>query len=400
MIHYAILNLHTTHANLHCNETIFATFLGECQEYATLTIGPQEVQTTFKGLVKASDNEHALVFGMPSLMAEMQSKSEIHMDGTFQVVPKLAYQLLSIGFISHDHFIPALHILMTKKTEKLYVAVFEHVRGIMPNISPNLVVMDFEAAMIGAVSEVFPDTEIQGCFFHFAQAVLRKFRSLGLHAFFVRTLDARRFLRHNLSVAMLPPEYIPEAIDVHLHPGAISSQATPAEQDMLNNAHAYMVQQWKPKAAVVSVFGCPRRTNNSMESMHSVMLKRFGTHPSFWKFCNSLQDAMRSAVLNARRLENGLRLGRLKKPQSMERDSVIHQLSQELRTGRISYMEYLASVSHRVAAGIIDRELGVVSEQAPAIQGESDASDPAQPAQASVSNRNIGLLNFLVIINL
>lgn len=98
---------------------------------------------------------------------------------------------------------------------------------------------------------------------------------------------------------------------------------------------------------------------------------------------------MRSAVLNARRLENGLRPGRLKKPQSMERDSVIHQLSQELRTGRISYMEYLASVSHRVVAGIIDRELGVVSVQAPAIQGESDASDPAQPAQVSVSNRNV-----------
>ena len=98
--------------------------VGDCHEYSMLKIGPQEVQQTFRGFVKASDQEHALVFGVPSLMDAMRSKNEIHMDGTFKVVPKLTYQLLSIGFISHDHFIPALHILMSKKTDKLYVANF------------------------------------------------------------------------------------------------------------------------------------------------------------------------------------------------------------------------------------------------------------------------------------
>lgn len=170
--------------------------VGECEQFATLTIGPQEIQNTFRGFVAASDQEQALIFGVPSLMADIQSKSEVHMDGTFKVVPRLSYQLLSIGYISSDHFIPALHILMTKKTDKLYVAVFERVKEMLPTFSPNVIVMDFEAALIGAVSEVFPDAEVQGCFFHFAQAVLRKFCSLGLHTFFARTLDARRFLRH------------------------------------------------------------------------------------------------------------------------------------------------------------------------------------------------------------
>jgi hypothetical protein len=165
------------------------------------------------------------------------------------------------------------------------------------------------------------------------------------------------------------------------------SDATPVEQELLTNAHAYMVQQWKPKAALISVFGCPRRTNNSMESMHAVMLKRFGTHPTFWKFCNSLQDSMRSSLLNARRLENGMRLGRLKKPQSMQRDSVIFQLSQQLSTQRISYMEYLAAVSHRVASGIIDRELGVVHPQPPTeAEGGSTIND-ADRDPTSVSNQ-------------
>lgn len=290
--------------------------------------------------MKASDNEQALIFGVPSLMEEMQSKGELHLDGTFKVVPKLAYQLLSIGFVAHDNFIPAVHILMTKKTQKLYVSVFESIKEMMPNLSPNLIIMNFESAMIAAVSQVFPETEIQGCFFHFAQAVLRKFRSLGLHGFFTRTLEARRFLRLNLSLAMLPAEYIPDAIDVHLNPSSLVSDATPTERDLLSNAHAYMVQQWRPKALIVSVFGCPRRTNNSMESMHAVMLKRFGTHPTFWKFCNSLIDAMRSAVLNARRLDNGLRLGRLKKPKSMHRDC---------HTSAIAGTDYLSHLVYGVS---------------------------------------------------
>jgi hypothetical protein len=353
---------------------------GDCSDYAMLTIGTDEPQMTFRGFVEGGVGEHALIFAIPTLVTQMESKSEIHVDGTFKVVPKLAYQLLTVGYMSNDHFVPALHALMTKKTERLYVAVLEKLQAIAPNLSPNIFVMDFEATLIGAVSQVYPDTQAQGCFFHFAQAVLRKFRSLGLHSLFLRSPEARRFLRLNLSVAMLPAESIAEVIDVDLHPGAYLFDATPGELEALNNAHAYMVQQWKPKADVVSVFGCARRTNNSLESLHAVMLKRFGTHPNFWSFMNTMHDFMRNAVQNARRLDNGLHLGRLKKPRNFQHDAVIAEVSQQLKTKRVSSMEYLAVVSHRMASGIIDRELGISSEPVHQSSPDDQPSSQHQPS--------------------
>lgn len=299
------------------------------------------------------------------------------MDGTFKIVPTVAYQLLTLGYISHDYFVPVLYVLMTKKSQALYASVLRHVKGIATNFSPNQFIMDFETALINASTGEFPDAQIQGCFFHFAQAVLRKFRSLGLQTFFSRSPESRRFLRLNLSVAMLPAECIPYVIENNLNPDTLSSDATEMESELLMNAHAYMIQQWKPKAELISVFNCARRTNNSMESMHSLMLKRFGTHPGFWSFLSSLNDNISSTIVMTERLNGGLPLGRLRKVKHFQNDARIAQLAQQLNTKRISPMEYLSAVSYRVASSIMESETGVGPELEPENTNSQDDNLPS-----------------------
>ncbi|KRX11761.1 hypothetical protein T07_13747 [Trichinella nelsoni] len=42
------------------------------------------------------------------------------------------------------------------------------------NLNPQTIICDFETALIPAIQGYFPNTRVQGCCFHFCQAVHRK----------------------------------------------------------------------------------------------------------------------------------------------------------------------------------------------------------------------------------
>ncbi len=61
-----------------------------------------------------------------------------------------------------------------------FVQVFGALLGAMPKVVVTRVVADFEVALWTAVRTVLPDVSIQGCYFHYAQAVWRKIQVDGL----------------------------------------------------------------------------------------------------------------------------------------------------------------------------------------------------------------------------
>lgn len=47
----------------------------------------------------------------------------------------------------------------------------------------------------------------------------------------------------------------------------------------------YMKSTWLPISKNISVYGCPIRTNNLVESFHNVLLKKMHmVHPNLWVF--------------------------------------------------------------------------------------------------------------------
>lgn len=56
---------------------------------------------------------------------------------------------------------------MKRKTANSYKAVFQHLKTILPNLQPSLVISDYERAIKLAVSEEFPLADHHGCWFHF-----------------------------------------------------------------------------------------------------------------------------------------------------------------------------------------------------------------------------------------
>ena len=66
------------------------------------------------------EGDVAVIFGSVRMINQLPDPTYIQFDGTFKVVPKFFLQLFPILIELNGHTLPALHIFMTRKTEKLF----------------------------------------------------------------------------------------------------------------------------------------------------------------------------------------------------------------------------------------------------------------------------------------
>jgi hypothetical protein len=132
-----------------------------------------------------------LIVGMASrvviyttFMLALLSKCKFwYVDGTFKAVQRPFTQLFSVhSFIqqdSHIKQIPLYYVIMLSWSTD-YKAVMTFLREKMTNSSLKSVVLDFEAAAVVNISDIFPDATLCCCGFHWVQAMKRKINELGL----------------------------------------------------------------------------------------------------------------------------------------------------------------------------------------------------------------------------
>ena len=84
----------------------------------------QESQHYSNHLQTVIDRDHiAIIFGSSCMINMLKSSTMIHFDGTFNVVPRLFYQLFTIFVHIDGHVLPAIHVLM-KVNLKLYIMLY------------------------------------------------------------------------------------------------------------------------------------------------------------------------------------------------------------------------------------------------------------------------------------
>ncbi|KAH9372173.1 hypothetical protein HPB48_010708 [Haemaphysalis longicornis] len=109
---------------------------------------------------------------------------EVSVDGTFFSCPSLFYQLLTESVVLEGLSLNVAYFLFPGKSRSKYVTAFqkfdEALRACGRSSQLKIVRSDYELALIQALLYVFPGTRHRGCHFHFAQAVWRKVRALGL----------------------------------------------------------------------------------------------------------------------------------------------------------------------------------------------------------------------------
>jgi hypothetical protein len=106
-----------------------------------------------------------LIFSTTENLDMMVDCEHLYIDGTFSSSPTIFYQLYTIYGVKFSNVLPSVFVLLPNKTEEIYLRLFKKILGLRPELNPISVMLDYEQAAINAVKKLFPQTEINGCFF-------------------------------------------------------------------------------------------------------------------------------------------------------------------------------------------------------------------------------------------
>lgn len=99
---------------------------------------------------------------------------------------------------------PLIFTLCTDKKATTYVQMFQKLIEHRPNLKPRQINIDFEQATIKAVRTVFPETKLQGCNFHFNQAVVRQMGQHELKPKYEKEIKFASEVRQLMGLAFIP----------------------------------------------------------------------------------------------------------------------------------------------------------------------------------------------------
>ena len=134
--------------------------------------------------------------------------TQVHFDATFKVLPTVFYQLCTLFAPFADAAFPVVYALMSRKTQALYTGVFAKVQEFVPDFSPTSAMADFEEASAAAFQSVFGDVAISGCWFHFAQAVVKRVNKDAS----INVAHVRDTVHCLVALPLLPPQAILDAV--------------------------------------------------------------------------------------------------------------------------------------------------------------------------------------------
>ncbi|KAL4096887.1 hypothetical protein QTP88_021762 [Uroleucon formosanum] len=149
---------------------------------------------------------------------EFSSVRVVRIDRTFKTVSKRPPQftkgcLLTFHVLFHNVSFPMVYALTSKMTQVTYESFFNIVLRVLPlNYAQLTIVTDYERGLMNAVRNIFIESNLQGCWFHYCQAVIwycRRTLNSVFHLF-QNSSEAHRVLRMVLALPHLPAEIHPE----------------------------------------------------------------------------------------------------------------------------------------------------------------------------------------------
>jgi hypothetical protein len=366
-------------------------------EYANVDDAP-----FFQGDVNSPDGGIALIFATRAQMEQLSTAHEIFVDGTFRTVPRLFFQLFTLFASVQSVVFPMVFVLMTNKTTALYRAVMQKIHELVPTFSPVRVMGDFEEASIRSITDVFGDQVVlSGCWFHFAQAIVRRARRIGLTIAFKHDAIARKCIRSLCALPLLPPEAIPgAAADIR----TVASAAQGEVLQKLETLCEYVRKTWIEKATIgperLSVAARSDRTNNGVESFHSAFAKRVKvSHPNFYMFLSHVRNAAKDTMSEINRLAAGHAIRRPKKKAYVQSDIRVRNAMRRLANGECTNLEFLFSISHcsDTVTAVLEAPSGTESENV--LDTSSAHEDPQDPVAESDDEVNEALVCTVCRVN-
>ena len=162
---------------------------------------------------------------------------------------------------------------------------------------------DWEQAARNAFRRVYPGIRLDGCWFHYTQAIWRKTQKCGLASTSRGNSELGSFVKKIMAIPFLPADLIPPTYSLLQIPALQHSKTTKTET-FLN----YYKKQWLTKISPekLSIFNLENVTNNAAESYHG-KLKTIvkSNHPRIWNFMTAINDIIADYDNEMARLQQG-----------------------------------------------------------------------------------------------
>lgn len=242
------------------------------------------------------DENRILVFSTQRNLELLEHCDQWFADGTFKTVPQIFFQLYTIHVLLNDSVTACVYALLPNKTQDTYACLFQVLRQLQPDVNPNSIMMDMERAAANAATEVFPNVQIQYCFFHVGQAVWRKIQETGLAPDYREDQEFALSLRMLTALAFVPVDDVVEAFEA-LEP-EMPHDAEPIvryfESTYIGERRrqgrrfpTFHIDKWNVYERTVEDLP---RTNNAIEGWHRGFQSNVGAfHPNIWKFLDVLR---------------------------------------------------------------------------------------------------------------
>ncbi|KAI5644396.1 MULE transposase domain-containing protein [Phthorimaea operculella] len=167
------------------------------------------------------NGESVIVFSTSENLKLLIESAFWIMDGTFECCPDPYTQIYTIhGKVGRDDdsskILPLVFGLLSHKTENCYQIFIEIIisyinQHLEISAEPQIVITDFELAVINAVKKAFPNCTHKLCFFHFTQIIWRNIEAAGLSKLYSTDTVFAHQMRHLSALAFLQPHEIPPA---------------------------------------------------------------------------------------------------------------------------------------------------------------------------------------------
>ncbi|KAG5892681.1 hypothetical protein JTB14_004878 [Gonioctena quinquepunctata] len=272
---------------------------------------------------------------------------ELYFDGSFKVVPNKprARQLLSVHGIIEKTSVTLFYALMESGSTEAYIDVLNYLKTVVPTLEPEIIISDFDGPLHEALCRTWPDADISGCSFDYAQTVWNEMAKLGYLEVINSNQHAQRGLKLLMSLLFLPSNKIEEGFE---HANDFLRENDVNLDLLLLYISSYWLGTIGPSR--LSVYGLPRRTNNNLESFHKkIKLKLRIANPNIWSFISEITKYIREDHDTLNQVLAGPPKKRQNRGQARQ-NQILEKAKKDLEGNIITIQNYCSAVSHSIDA--------------------------------------------------
>ena len=200
--------------------------------------------------------------------------------------------------------------------------------------------MDFELAAWISLRDVFPEIQIHGCQFHYAQAIFRKVQSLGLAKAYKEDSVVRKQVKQLFALPFLPQRDMLKGFE------EIDMDADSRLTELLSYMRGtwFSSSVWKP--ANLCSYQRLVRTNNDVEGYHRLLNQRCVIdHPPIYKLLEVINYSEAKLVELTAKFISSNAVGTNRRRKTTEKQARLTKLWDLYGSDELSMSEFLAKAS-------------------------------------------------------